>query len=48
MTNIGFVIARIEIIGEKLNALEELVSDIRSCLEELDYLKVMLEKNQDF
>lgn len=47
MTNIGFIIAKIETIGEKLKAMEELVSDIRFDLQELDYLKSMLEKSED-
>ncbi|WP_155918407.1 hypothetical protein [Heyndrickxia ginsengihumi] len=47
MTNIGFVIAKIETINDKLNTLEELVSDIRFDLQELDYLKSMLEKSED-
>jgi hypothetical protein len=45
MTNLGYIVAKMEIIGRKLYALEDLVSDIKGDLKELDYLRTMYEKS---
>lgn len=44
MTNLEYIVFKMDVIGSKLYALEDLISDIRSELEELDYLRSMLEK----
>ena len=47
VTDVEYIVRKMDAIGSKLYALEDLVSDIRSELEELDYLRSMLEKSQD-
>lgn len=47
MNNIEYIVSKMDLIGSKLYALEDLISDIRGELEELDYLRSMLEKTQE-
>jgi hypothetical protein len=47
VTNIEYIVNKMDLIGSKLYVLEQVISDIRGELEELDYLRSMLEKSQE-
>jgi hypothetical protein len=47
MSNLEYVVNKMDVIGSKLYALEDLISDIRGELEELDYLRTILEKSEE-